>query len=255
MKTRKPLLLIAALILVGQSALAIVNIESIRLKDSSKNVLASLTFKANKNEGNSNTNNLSLSADTRVKRNGYEHLFVASGKYGESQGVQNANKLLGHYRFVWTPQLVWSKEYFVQIEKDEFKKLSLRTLAGLGLRQRLHKDDNIQVYAGLGVFYSREEYKDTSKNSKSSENLARANLYLSVKLDLDEKISFLSINYFQPVVDDLSDYRFLTDDQFVVKATEHFSVAFVYQQTHDNKPPLGVKKTDHQYGTTLKFNF
>jgi hypothetical protein len=250
------LALLLCTFLISSSALAIVNIESLRFKEQKQPTSAKLALSGQRKEGNSNTEELSTAGQFRRIFADSEHLSLLKYKYGESQNLKNADELLLHYRYVLKPQEFLAREFYLQYSRNDFTRLAFRNLAGLGLRLRSFDGEGLRVYTGLGAFYSQEKLKNSAGTTDSgTSEFTRVNLYVSLQYTVTKSLKLQSVTYFQPVVTDLVDYRLYQDLDLEILLGTGFSVSLSYLQRHDNLPPQGVRKTDHNYGTVLRWSY
>ncbi len=243
----------------GLFASTIVNIESLRLR-AMESLLASedgegfagrLEARLDSSSGNVDKFSADFSNTSLWARQGSYNIFILSGGYGESFSVRNANRLFVHLRHVQdiSPNLAW--EAFTQGQKDEFKRLRFRGLAGGGLRWPLwpsHRDSGLSSYMGLGAFYSREDLDPKGLNLAEREEMVRINSYLSLLYQRPQSpLSFSTTVYFQPQVDRLKDFHLFWESSLNWPLTPRLGLRLSLDVVHDNWPPAEVKKTDRRY--------
>ncbi|MDD3817362.1 MAG: DUF481 domain-containing protein [Thiovulaceae bacterium] len=177
-----------------------------------------------------------------------------SGEYGESNEVRDTNKLFSHIRHIHaTPLQRINAEAFVQMQDDEFKSLKNRSLAGAGLRYKLHPFlENGTGFLGFGAFHEQIRY---SSNVDPHEKNQRLNTYFAYSYAFDPK-SKLSYNfYYQPKLDDMNDYinYHAAELKLAIFGTLFLQLSINYEE--DKKPAIGVKKYDFTQNTALVLEF
>lgn len=250
--TRRVLFLI--ILLVSNSADAIVNIEKINTVDDNKPFQGELDFDLSRVSGNSRIQSTSLGS--RFQWNNMATQFlVVKYDYAESLGVKNTDKSFMHYRFINNAKTAGSWETFLQFEKNEFKDLKLRSLLGGGLWfQLLQKNRQSHAKLGLGVFHSKEELKP-NVGELIYENLNRLNIYFTYQYKVNNGIKFLSTTYYQPDIENTADYRALEQLSFEFNVLTDLVYYITLDVSYDNKPFNALKKDDSSYKSGIKFRF
>ena len=125
------------------------------------------------------------------------------------------------------------------------------------MRLKLAETPDIKsLHLGLGGFFSRETLeKRAGLTDAGSENIWRVNSYLNYVQQLNHSVRVLSTTYYQPAVDDFSDYRLLEEATLSVTMTDTLSLNLSLNLSHDSKPPQSVKKTDTTYSTGIEYSF
>ncbi|MCW9014955.1 MAG: DUF481 domain-containing protein [Gammaproteobacteria bacterium] len=208
---------------------------------------------------NGNTKNAKYSLGTKVQsyKTDYTQLAIFNYEYGESSNVKDTDNGFLHLRQVWysTDTLFW--EGYAQIENDEFKRLTIRALAGGGARFKLiHKPQKHSAYIGAGLFYSKEELDDAAGTTDAgTEYYTRLNIYQIYKYAINRNSRLLNTVYYQPDIEEFSDYRLLEKFKFQVDINSHLSINISLDIARDNQPPENVEKTDTSYTTGFEYKF
>ena len=179
----------------------------------------------------------------------------ASGSYGKANGDENTNKLFAHARYIHavTEESVRA-EIFTQYQNDMFMSIKNRILYGTGARFKiLDRERDARGYLGLGLFHESISYKKPQINPH--ENKVRLNSYFSYSIDLTEKTSAAYTLYFQPKVDDVSDYIQSHEFELKVHLIKNMFLKFAVDYTLDSESPVGIKRYDFAQNTSFIFNF
>src|SRR5690349_4831648 len=94
--------------------------------------IGQLELKLNWREGNNPLFDIGAAASLVVRRGPVLGLLVARGEYGTSRGLTLTRKSFEHVRTRIELDPHWRWEVFAQHEYDQFRRLSLRALAGTG---------------------------------------------------------------------------------------------------------------------------
>lgn len=217
--------------------------------------------------GNTDKNNYQASARVTYDDNqDYVTWGEVSGEYGDSSHEKDTDNLYAHIRYIEKIDLLKidsnniRAEYFGQIQKDEFKLIEERILLGAGLRYKLFEFLNTistdvfkdsKAYVGVGGFYENIGYT----SSDPIERNFRLNTYFAYVMSFDNKVSLSYNFYYQPKVDDLSDYA--TSNKFELKVHVYAKLFLSFNAYYDidSKPPQGVKTDDYGQRTNFVFEF
>ncbi len=179
-----------------------------------------------------------------------------SGEYGKSNGVEDTNKLFLHLRYIHTltDNQDLRYELFMQVQSDDFKQISSRTLIGSGLRYKIFSSvEDGNGYFGLGGFYENIIYKNSATDP--DEDNARLNTYLTYSLDFSQKSKFSTTIYYQPKTNDFSDYIQSSQLELKLHVFKELFLKFKTSWDVDSRPPTGIKKSDFTQTTSFVFNF
>ncbi len=239
------------LLLTSLPLFAIVSIKPLDVGEKPAGFSGEFIFSLSNNRGNTDTDATDTGLTLQYDRNSSLLFFKASYQYGESQGVTNIDKSFGHIRHIHKLSGHWDDELFLQQQQNAFQSLNGRTLGGAGLR--LNGGDpktTGRAYLGVGAFHVIERVENISK-----EHFERANIYLSYKYTPKKDTTVALVTYYQPRLDDSSDYMQLSTMQIDLKVTENISFKISFDYTYDSKPALGVGTYDYSQTTALKYKF
>ncbi len=206
--------------------------------------------------GNTETDNYAASAKVTYDSNAtYLVWGMVRAEYGEAAGTKNTNNSFAHLRYIH--QVVGNAtvaEVFGQIEDDEFKSIKDRALAGAGLRWRFWNEHHAYggLFFGLGAFY---EYVGYSTQTDPLERNGRLNAYLAYTVHFHKDAMFGLIGYYQPRLNEFSDFMVNTSAKVEVPIYGRLYFAFLVLYTHDAVPATGRKMDDFSQLTQLKWKF
>lgn len=239
------------------AAHAIVNIESLRVGEPPQGYSGAVNLSVDGESGNTDKFGANLGARLQWHGGAITNFAIFRYAYDETSGIQDTNKLFFHARHIHQVSAKTAYEGFFQAQRNKFARLSFRGLIGGGTRLTLEEKPDVKsLHLGLGGFFSREILENRPGTTDGGgQNLWRINSYLNYLHHLNDQVSVLSTTYYQPAIDDFSDYRLLEDAALNVKMTNTLSLNLSLELTHDSKPPQDVKKTDITYSTGIQFSF
>jgi putative salt-induced outer membrane protein YdiY len=150
------------------------------------------------------------------------------------------------------------KLLFLQKEFNRFILLEDRNLTGSGLRLDVvkllsnEKDSPVEVFGGVGLMFENERY-DISVLPET--NLFRSTNYLTVKWQVNDGFSFITINYFQFDIKRIHDYRLVSDTGLNFLITENLSFNSSLSWRFDNEPVENIKNYDLELTSGITFSF
>jgi hypothetical protein len=217
-----------------------------------------------------NSGSLSLSArvlqgnETRLSATGaagFRHVSEAhlvrvqiSGERAMAFDEVLADKAFAHLRHVWTFHDPFATFAFVQSDRNAFRSLQLRSLAGGGVQARLWRNDWTEAAFGVGAM---AEYQLLSEGAVDSDAglHPRGTSFLTMAISRDGKISLASTSFFQPRLDDLSNWRFLEELALTVDVTRRVDWTLVAKLELDSQPVPGNEGYDLSLVNGLVFSF
>ncbi len=244
-------LLFSCLMFFSSNTFAIVNIESIRVQKKEDGFSGQLDIDANLKIGNTNKTRIGIGNRLQWIRGNITNFLVLNHAYGESSGMRDINKSFLHGRHVVQRNKKWAWEGFGQLEQNEFTRLSLRALAGIGVRRTLIEETGkTAIYLGTGGFYSTERLDDNSTDS-----LFRVNVYLVIKHAFNKNTHLIGTTYYQPAVREVGDFRALGQVALSVAISKKLDLKLSLDISHDSQPPTSVKSTDTSFRTGIEYRF
>lgn len=217
-------------------------------------------------------NAASISASARVLRGnetrlsvsgaaGFRHVSEAhllqvrlSGERAVAFDELLADKGFAHVRHVWTFHDPVASFAFLQSDRNAFRDLQLRSLAGGGAQVRLWRNDWTEGTLGAGAM---AEYQLLSPDAVDSDAgwHPRGNSFLTMAVSRDGQVELASTSFFQPRLDDWSNWRFLEELALTVDLTARLDLSVVAKLEVDSQPVLGNERYDLSVTNGLVFSF
>lgn len=230
------------------SSFAFLNIESLRQERSSEHKLTGSTgIRLNDQKGNVDKTQIQFNTLNMMTNGRSNFIFLASYRYGKSFSQEDTRQGDLHFRYTRKLTEKTFMEVFQQTEFNKFENLTLRVLAGGGLRLQVFNNDDASLFSGLGAFYEKEDL-----TGKEDPENPRGNMYLSYTYK-KQTYNINSTLYYQPNLEDTSDGRLRFNAGIETKFLESFSQVLEYTIRRDSRPPIGIKKTDSRLSAGLNY--
>jgi len=172
--------------------------------------------------------------------------------YGEVAGIRNTNKTFIHLRAIHRLSKKIDWETYVQSSTNEFTKVEKRRLGGAGLRLHLKTKKIGDLFLGLGAYYEAIGY---TTDVDPYEHNTRVNSYIAYTKEFSETTKFVYTGYYQPNVNDMSDYITSNSISLKIQIYKKLYLNFILYYDVDSKPAVGVEKTDFTQVTSFTYEF
>jgi len=236
----------------GEAQAQIVNVQSVLATKAEPGLSGSVQGSVDWRTGNTDLLRLTTLATARYLIGPHLVVGIVKGDLGRAAGTRYIAKTFEHLRYRMTVSDLVLLEAFAQHEYDQFRRLELRTLMGVGVALRVLRGKELNLTWGLAYMPEYERLRDDDQIDAGREYIFnRASTYLSGAVELDKRVQLVQTFYYQPRVDELDDYRFLSESQFVVQVTKRLAQTTSLVIAYDSRPPLAIEKLD----TTLKSAF
>lgn len=214
----------------------IVNIENKRIYDDSVgwsgNLDASFSYIENKDY----FYNLRSNAKMQYKTRKHYYLLLSDFIYSGGKTVYG-NSGLTHFRYAYRiKNSAWKWESYAQIQYNQLLNQRVRALIGTGIRAKLLDKEKMKIFFGTSAFY---EYEEIQPNNEFHNDYRWSN-YLSWFIPY-KHLNFTGTTYYQPLFNNLSDYRFSGQYSLSSAITKRFRIKMEYFIFYDSNPPLGVR--------------
>ena len=251
-------LVVPIILLVNSNVNPQVNTEKFRKENEEEGISGKVTLAAGFASGNSEFVNVKSAARIDYAGKGVDFFLVGNYEFKEAKDEKVVNKGFAHLRSIVTLTPALFLEFFLQKEFNRFILLEDRNLAGSGLRLDVvkllsnEKDSPVEVFGGGGLMFENERY-DISVLPET--NLFRSTNYLTVKWQVNDGFSFITINYFQFDIKRIHDYRLVSDTGLNFLITENLSFNSSLSWRFDNEPVENIKNYDLELTSGITFSF
>ena len=249
-------LFFCALVSIGiiQVACCQVNIEKVR-PSLQKGFNATIQFSYAARTGNQKRIDLGGGGRAGYRFENRELFVIGNIGYGRSNDQTYANRSFAHLRFVEESYPSLAFELFGQVENDEFTQLSLRMLAGGGIRLQILRTDAIEWIQGSGPMIVHENLKPTSLViHPAQQTLVRWNNYTILRYTFGERVAFLATFYFQPALATFYDSRVLFDSTLNISLSESITFITHLNLRYDSRPPDNIGSSDFEITNAIQIS-
>ncbi|MCW8822429.1 MAG: DUF481 domain-containing protein [Sulfurovum sp.] len=204
--------------------------------------------------GNSDSSSVGLAGKAEYNEKEWLMYLIASYAYGESNDIKDTDDGMVHFRYVHhIANTSYDYELFVQTEFNEFQSIKQRDIAGANIRRKFDLSFD-KFYAGLGLFYSYME-PDTVSSLDPIYRRIRMNSYISFLKKINKNFSITYLGYYQPNVEDFSDYRISQILQFNTSITDDIILGFDINHAYNATPYHEIEKNDIRSTINLRYKF
>lgn len=225
----------------------IVNVQGALAKAPAEDgVTGQVELKVNWREGNNPIIDLGAAGNLIVRRGRVLGLAVARGNYGRSQGLTLTKKSFEHLRARVTIDCRWRWEAFAQHEYDQFRRLSLRALAGTGPALQIVDAKSFALLAGAAYVleYERLDHREGTVDAGERSVSHRGSFYVTGREAVGAGVEIVETVYAQPKITRPSDVRLLAELAVVSKLSSRVALRNALTAAYDATPPDGVKRYD-----------
>lgn len=225
----------------------IVNVQGALAKPpTSDGATGQVELKLNWREGNNPLFDIGGAGSVVGRRGAVLGLLLARGEDGTSRGITLTRKTFEHARTRIELDTRWRWEAFVQHEYDQFRRLSLRALAGTGPALEILDDKAIGLLAGAAYLYEYERL-DTRPGTIDAGlrgTAHRASIYLTGHEEPGSGVLIVETVYAQPRLDHPGDVRMLGELSVQSKLASRIALKDSFTVAYDRTPPDGVRRYD-----------
>lgn len=204
-----------------------------------------------------NTQGIELGVNVLVRYRSGRHFAYATGSGDYARYAQETTiaKAFGHARYNYELTRWATAELFAQAERDEFRRIQVRELVGTGPRWTLASAEVFSLHWGQAYMLEYTE-RDSSARADGEQDIAhRLSSYLSVQLEVHERIAINSVTYYQPRLDDWGDYRILSMSGATFEVTERLASRVDVTLRYESHVPFDLKPFDYEAKHSLQLSF
>ena len=184
------------------------------------------------------------------KKDTVTYLFISDFNMIKNNNEDLINKGVIHIRRIQEIKKYENlkSEFFGQLQFNGLQKIKQRFLIGSGARLKVLGNDTINLNFSLGGMY---EYEETT--IETFHHALRLTSYVSFNWNLKEKWKLRLINYYQPRVNNFSNYRLSSETSLSYKVSKEFSIVGTYELSYDSDPVVEVP--NKMFSTYLLFRY
>ena len=232
---------------------AFINVEPPAIGEK-KGIDAEISLNANYNTGNSEKQSLGVATKGQYNDESWLVYFISAYNYGESNGLKDTDDGLIHLRYVHTLcKGGYDYELFFQSEFNEFQHIKIRNLYGANIRKKLDLGFE-KFYLGTGLFHTYQKPDNESEENPVYKR-TKLNTYISFLKKFNEHFNTTYLGYYQPNVEDFSDYTISQTLQLNNLLTEALTLSIDLTHQYNATPYNNVEKSDFRSTVNLRYKF
>jgi hypothetical protein len=186
---------------------------------------------------------------------GVTTLVAGTGGLGFLGGDRFASSGLLHYRRTYRTGASLSPEHYAQVNYDRPQRLTLRLLAGAGVRAPVVDGEWGQLGAGTSLMMEREELDLAAGAVHPSETtVVRSSTFVSGRA-VAGRLVVTSTTYVQPSVEDWGDVRILEALRLAAPIADALALTVSFDLRYDSGPPDGIAALDTRLETGVTYTF
>lgn len=209
--------------------------------------------------------------DTQIEKNNTNRIFEFSNQlriqykrkkslwflihdmaFKEVNASEIENNSTQHLRFSHELSPKISFEAFLQSQSDRVSEIKLRALVGTGLRFNLYDSEKSKFYLGTTIMY---EYENSVDDIDNVQNNIRSSTYFTFKIKPSKNFSIVSSSYYQPLVDQISDFRLLNETALLFTIFKNLKFITTVYYIYDSFPVTNVANEQFKLTNGLIYSF
>ncbi len=199
-----------------------------------------------------NTEKIGVAGNFKLdwKTDRLKFILNLSQQYNETSGKKDINN--GTMTLKCDYDLTKHEQVFIFFipTYNEFQDLKLRTQTGIGNKHTFYKNQNYDLSISGALLYETKEYLA----SREKEYLCRLSIRPKVKIKINSN-TFLFMLFYQPQINNFSDYRVLANITFNFYIIKSISFEFKIKDEYNNVVPQNIKRNDLTSYNGIKFKF
>jgi len=234
---------------------AVVDVATVDFEESEEGFSGSLYGSLEQKRGSTDKNELEMGG--RIQYDTKETVTWLQGEVerDESRGTKTDDNSFVHLRHIhqlYTPD--WAAEFYIQEKQDVFKNIDSRVVYGAGGRYKFLNSKSLgKLFLGISLLDERIDY--TEEDINPNEHNYRVGAYLSYKANINNNLEVSSIIYYQPELDNGSDYRLSSLSELTIHLTKVIDLSYLLQFDYDSDPAVSIPTTDTRQRLSFIYRF
>ncbi|OQX97720.1 MAG: hypothetical protein B6I20_12050 [Bacteroidetes bacterium 4572_117] len=254
MGKQKIFTVVIILIIFGQTLVAqVVNVEKKR-KDDADGFQGAIGIGFNYIDNGKKIMRLTNKIDLQYKTGAHLILLLNDLSLMTVDNENLVNSGFQHLRYNYTVKdsSFFTIEALAQHQYNPIKLLAQRFIGGLGPRFRLINREKIKLFVASPILY---EYEKLSDDNSTVTEMMRLDIYMSFSWQINENVSFGSISYYQPDIENFKDYRISSESIFTFNITDKLGFKTGFEASYDSDPPNDIQNLFYTWQNKLSYSF
>jgi len=237
--------------LTAVSSAQIVNVESKRSGDAQEGWHGALNLSLNFTRNTGDVFDYGAKGSIQYLKKRHRLLVLTDLSRVVAGGTDFINRGYEHvrYNYDFGEKRKFSLEAFQQAQFNGIQRIDFRHLTGAGIRWNVLENDSLKFWVGSLPMYEYEELTTgiIERNFRQSSYVL---FFVAFK-----KFEFQTINYYQPRMDDLSDFRFSSSNNIEFGVLSWLRFVTSFDLTYDTRPPAEVPGLVFTFKNAIKLEF
>jgi hypothetical protein len=239
-----------ALLAPGATAAQIVNVQPLLRRGDTAAWSGALAGSLDWRTGNTDALRLGATGSAQHRQDGWRIMAIARVELERDGGATVLDRDFEHLRWRWDGAGRVQPEAFLQHDRDAFRRLQLRGLAGAGARVVLGRWDGGEVAVAAAPMLEREVISLAGGGTEGA-LVGRLSTSVFAHHAVDDHTRAALTAYLQPRLDDPGDLRLLAEAELAVGFAERLSVRLAFTAAADSRPPPEVERLDTTFRTAF----
>lgn len=250
MKTRPLYLCISFILFIVLLCSITVNAEESDLNDSATKWKGNANVAAEIKSGNTDRTSASVGAEG-IKRTEQDRISLHTlFNYAKESKVETTHNLYGSGKYDYFLSEKLYTYLSIELLKDKYKDLKLRTVFGPGVGYQIYDDDIKTLSVEAGISYMSED-----REVGIDDQWLTARLAANYKYTFNKTITFTDNFTIYPNLEETGEYTLRNEAALATALGANWSLRFANILDRDSNPSAGIEKSDWQWLLGLQYNF
>jgi hypothetical protein len=228
----------------------VINIENKRFLNDTNGFVGRIDFGLNLTQNTKQIFAFNNTIRMQYQKNRSRFLVLNDLNFVRADGNDFINSGFQHLRYSYKCNKRLAAESFLQFQYNPILRLKMRFLAGVGPRFKVIKSEKFRLYTAALYMY---EYEEIIKAPINRDH--RISSYITFSWMVAKHLEWTSTTFYQPNIQQFSDYRIAHDGSLEVTINRHLTFLFSTNLLYDTKQPEGIPELTYalRNGISVKF--
>lgn len=229
----------------------VINIENKRFLNDTNGWVGIIDFNFNVYNNTQQVLQFSNAARVQYQKNRSRFILLNDLNFIKAGNTDFANAGYQHFRYNYKVSKWITMEAFTQTQYNPVLKLDFRYLLGAGPRLKLLKKENARIYVAALYMYEYDDIVNDAVNLYEH----RLSSYLTFNFALFKTIDLTSTTFYQPNLENTSDYRIANDSGLEIHINKHLNFKSTFNMLYDTQQPVGIPDLVYSFKNGLSIKF
>lgn len=229
----------------------VINIENKRFLNDTNGWIGNIDFNFNVYNNTQQVLQFSNAVRVQYQKNRSRFILLNDVNFIKAGNTDFANAGYQHFRYNYKIGRWITMEAFTQTQYNPVLKLNFRYLLGAGPRLKLLKKLNARIYIAALYMYEYDDIVGEEINLYEH----RISSYLTCSFSLFKSIDLTSTTFYQPNIENASDYRIANDSGLEIHINKHLNFKSSFNMLYDTYQPEGIPNLVYSFRNGLSIKF